>query len=623
MKRNKAEQIFLILFTFFLLNAAAVSVLAAFFLDKYARVFGEVTTDKLIVSAKLATTLVTHDELGRYRTAADLEDPDTKADYDKLLTELRKFAADNNLVYTYFIRYDADRDVQIAIIDSDSVPGSQWLIGEEGSVGDEFSLNTFLTGEPTCMTIGFDSINWPDIISAYAPIYDENNNIVAVAGVDIYDAEIVRVKNRAFIISGIFLFVTTSVVVIGIFGIRMFRKKAVAYEQASIAKSQFLSRMSHEIRTPMNAIIGFSRMAKKSEDLVQVKKHLKTIDESSKFLLQLINNILDISKIESGKMRLSLTANNPHALMANIKSMLSGNDHAKKLQLIFDGDANVPRAILCDSTFLTQIMMNLVSNAIKFTPEGGKVTVKMRLLHKEHTRCHLAFSVSDTGVGIASDKLSKVFDAFEQADGSITRKYGGTGLGLSIAKLLVSMMGGDLSVESVAGRGSVFFFDAWFDITAAVPEENVDASAAKRTQDYHGKAAPPALSGKIVLVAEDNNINQYIAGHVMEELGGQVEFANNGREAVDMFMDAPDRYRLIFMDIQMPEMDGFEATRLIRASGVPGATEIPIIAMSANVFREDVDQALASGMNGHVGKPFEISTVINAIVNVLEDKEEK
>ena len=625
MRRNRAETVFLVLFTFFLLNAAAVSFVATFFLDKYARVFGEITTDKLIVAAKLATTLVTTDELGRYRTETDLEDPDTKADYDKLLVKLRKFAADNNLVYVYFIRYDADKKVQIAIIDSDPVPGSQWLIGEDESVGDEFSLNTFLTGEPTCMSIGFYSIDWPGIISAYAPIYDADNNLFAVAGVDIHDREIVQVKNHAFIISMVFLFETVAVVVLGIIGVRMFRRKAVAYEQASIAKSQFLSRMSHEIRTPMNAIIGFSRMAEKSENLTQVKQHLQTIDDSSKFLLQLINNILDISKIESGKMVLSLTANNPYALMANIKSMLSGNAHAKKLHLVFEDDADIPQAILCDSTFFTQIMMNLVANAIKFTPEGGKVTVQMRLLQKDHTRCHLAFSVRDTGVGIAPDKLSKVFDAFEQADGGITRRYGGTGLGLSIAKLLVNMMGGDLSVESVVGEGSVFFFDAWFDTAAAVSADNAGASTVRRklTQDYRGDVAQPDLSGKIILVAEDNSINQFIAGHVIEELGAQAELANNGREAVDMFMNAPERYLLIFMDIQMPEMDGFEAPRLIRASSAPRANEIPIIAMSANVFREDIEQALASGMDDHVGKPFEICTVMNAIVNALNKNEEK
>jgi CheY-like chemotaxis protein len=285
----------------------------------------------------------------------------------------------------------------------------------------------------------------------------------------------------------------------------------------------------------------------------------------------------------------------------------------------------MPKHIMTDSTRLMQILMNLIGNALKFTPDGGKISMSVSLLPEHDSgKCHLGFTIQDTGIGIDPSKAKKLFDPFEQADSSTTRNYGGTGLGIAITKMFVEMLDGHITVNSELGKGSAFTFDILADIPseAQIREANdhmlesypASSENESSTAGTDNSDTPfPDCTGKTFIVAEDNEINQIIAKDVIERSGASLEFANNGQEAVDLFTANPTRYSAIFMDVQMPIMDGYEATRKIRALKVPGAAVIPIIAMTSNVFAEDYRNSISAGMNAHIGKPFEPEQIALAI----------
>jgi CheY-like chemotaxis protein len=336
--------------------------------------------------------------------------------------------------------------------------------------------------------------------------------------------------------------------------------------------------------------------------------YLEKVASSSSYLLSLLNDILDISKIEAGKMSLESIPMAPLSLLESVRAMVEPQAEAKGLSLIFGAGPDMPRFIVCDSTRLKQVVMNLVGNAIKFTPQGGEVHLKMRLKKTRGTRCNLEFEVRDSGIGIEEKNIGRLFGAFEQADSGTARKYGGTGLGLAISRRIVEMMDGHISVKSVYGKGAAFTFDIWADTAAS------DARVDETDESF------PDCTGLVFLVVDDNEINQIIISDMLGEHGAEVVRASRGEEAVRLFGESPERFHVVLMDIQMPDMDGFEATRQIRAMKVPQAVSVPIIAMTANVFKEDVDASLASGMNAHIGKPFEpgqIAAVLRKVRNEL------
>jgi PAS domain S-box-containing protein len=383
-------------------------------------------------------------------------------------------------------------------------------------------------------------------------------------------------------------------------------------EDAAQAKSAFLANMSHEIRTPMNVIIGLTHLMQRDTHEPVTADRLGKVGDAAQHLLDIINDILDLSKIDAGKLVLAPVDFSVDALLARSSSMVADGARRKGLALTVDrGD--LPQTLRGDALRLSQVLVNLLSNAVKFTPRGG-VTLRCSVLARDGLDCMVRFAVHDTGVGISADAQERLFSPFEQADGSTTRRFGGTGLGLSIARELAQLMGGSIGVESEAGRGSVFWFTARLQ---AMPSRGAVApasqpAAASRAAELEIKRRH---AGARVLIADDNRINQELATELLRLVDLQVDVADNGRIAADM----ADRggYDLILMDMQMPEMDGLESTRLIRSRPALDAT--PIVAMTASAFGADRDACLAAGMNDHIGKPVNPVTLYEVLLRWLDE----
>ncbi|MDR2151153.1 MAG: response regulator [Spirochaetaceae bacterium] len=517
-------------------------------------------------------------------------------------------------------------------------------------------------------------------------------------------------------------------------------------EQSNKAKTSFLSRMSHEMRTPMNAIIGMTAIAQASHDKERMEYCLNKINDASIHLLGVINDILDMSKIEAGKFELSYSEFNFEKMLLRVTNVMNFRIDEKQQNFVVHLDRTIPKWIYSDEQRLAQVITNLLSNAVKFTPENGSITLSVEDTTPEtmdrSVESNLRITVVDTGIGISHEQQKRLFTSFEQADGSIARKFGGTGLGLAISKNIVDLMGGAIWIESEEGKGAAFIVEItvavrqvaeetvypidWHKLRVLVVDDSPDileyfkyfaetihiqcitalsgAEACrilehtepfdiifvdwrmpvmngieltqKIKHDYKHKAVVIMISatewatledeakkagvdgfiakplfpsvlvncindhlsmrkstapiseqeqqsiieifaGLEILLAEDVEINQEIVIALLEETGVTVTCADNGLKAVEMFAAAPARYALVLMDISMPEMDGFEATKRIRALSHPQAKTVPIIAMTANVFREDIEQCLASGMNDHLGKPIDIEEMMTKLKHYL------
>ncbi|MCL2792590.1 MAG: response regulator [Spirochaetaceae bacterium] len=514
-------------------------------------------------------------------------------------------------------------------------------------------------------------------------------------------------------------------------------------QTASRAKSSFLANMSHEIRTPMNAIIGMTNIAKSTNSIERKEYALKKIEEASNHLLDIINDILDMSKIEANKLELNSEAFDFEEMLKKTINIINFRIVEKKQKFAVYIDEKIPHTLICDDKRLSQVITNLLSNAVKFTPENGAINLSVDLLKDENNICKIQFSIVDTGVGISEEHQTRLFNPFEQAESSTTRKYGGTGLGLALTKRIVELMGGTISVVSALGKGSAFTFtikaekaieevsnmapanginvgnirilivdddrdilEYFVDIamrfnmtcdTAASGEEalalikkgnlydicfvdwmmpgmdGIELSRQIRenyttelviimissfewqqiktqakdagltrflpkpifpsdfiacinkcfgidllSKGYAGESEKiDSFWGYRALLVEDIEINREIVIALLEPTLLEIDCAENGAEALRMFSEAPEKYNIIFMDLQMPKMDGYEATRNIRALDNEKSKTIPIIAMTANVFKEDVENCLAAGMNGHVGKPLDFVIVLNILRQYL------
>jgi len=373
---------------------------------------------------------------------------------------------------------------------------------------------------------------------------------------------------------------------------------------ASKAKSDFLANMSHEMRTPMNAIIGMAHIGKNSDDLTRKDYSLGRIEDASKHLLGVINDVLDVSKIEAGKFDLSHTVFDFESVMQRVLNVVKFRADEKMQTLSIFIDNEIPRALIGDDHRLAQVITNILGNAIKFTPEKGFIDLYARVVSTNGDVCIIEVSIADNGIGISHDQQDKLFDSFHQTESSTTRNYGGTGLGLSISKSIVEMMGGRIWVESEIGKGSTLTF------TVELRRCNHFADTLSLRESDFRPIIRETYEGRQILLVEDVDINREIVLTLLEPTLVSIDYAENGAEAVRMFEASPEKYDMLFMDIQMPEMDGYEATRLIRALDTQRAKSVPIIAMTANVFREDVEKCLESGMNGHVGKPINIDELI-------------
>ena len=511
---------------------------------------------------------------------------------------------------------------------------------------------------------------------------------------------------------------------------------------ANQAKSVFLSNMSHEMRTPMNAIIGMTNIALSSGDPSRRDYCLRKVNDASNHLLGVINDILDMSKIDSGKFTLSPNEFNLEKLLIRAVNIVNFRLDEKRLQFGVHLAHDLPFSLIADDQRLAQVITNLLSNAVKFTPEGGNISVEVRMLHEDETGCHIYVAVTDTGIGISPEQQKQLFTSFSQADASISRKYGGTGLGLAISRSIVEKMGGRIWVESEMGKGSKFAFEftaprgsmseeegtpSWpvrgeslrvlvvdddtsilesfkdiarklnfqcdvassgeealgklsankpydvlfidwrmpdingIELTRQVRDKGMDnsvvimISSAEWTEIEHSAREAgvnkfaskplfasvigdmireclgivqekkdgtdlPDFSGYHILLAEDNEVNQEIVLSLLEPTGVAITVAENGTRALTIFAEEPDSFDLIFMDMHMPEMDGITAARNIRALATPNAQQVPIVAMTANVFREDVDRCLEAGMNDHIAKPLDFNDVLDKMKRYLRRK---
>ena len=484
------------------------------------------------------------------------------------------------------------------------------------------SRQVFLTGQPAILTPTESAFGL--LLGGNAPILDKNGNVIGVIAVSVNNATVYLTMKQLFIALIIMGIILLGVILFLMLKVSQFLKSA---QNATDAKSAFLADMSHEIRTPMNAIIGMTTIGKATDSMEKKNYAIEKIEEASKHLLGVINDILDISKIEAGKYSLANAEFEFKKMLQRVMTVSKFRMDEKNQKFIIQTDKAIPKLIMGDEQRLAQIITNLLSNAVKFTPENGTITLDIKCLEINKNRearasqgiesskepytstCTLQIEVTDTGIGISHEQQSRLFKSFEQADRNTSLNYGGTGLGLKISKNFVEMMNGNVWIKSELGKGSTFGFTIRAEVVPKTREERDTVNEANRTN--HESSA--RFDGRYILLAEDIEINREIVMTLLEPTLLGIECAVTGKEAVHKFRKEPEKYSMIFMDIHMPEMDGYEATQAIRALDAPNAKTIPIIAMTASVFQEDIEKCLKAGMNGHIGKPIDLEAILEKL----------
>ena len=389
-------------------------------------------------------------------------------------------------------------------------------------------------------------------------------------------------------------------------------------ETASLAKTRFLNNMSHDIRTPMNAILGYAQLMEdelKGKELPEASEHLEKLQQSGRILLSIINNVLDMARIESGRMEIDENYAQIEDIWQNLFELFE--DEAKKKNIVFHYKVDVEhKHILTDVTKIEEIFVNIMSNAMKYTLSGGFVTVNVEELPCDESGYIIVRTrVSDTGIGMSQDYLTKIFEPFTREQNTTKSKITGTGLGMSIVKKYVALLGGTINVESELGKGSVFI--------VTLKHKIADKSYYAKKYVENQETGSGILKGRNVLLAEDNDLNAEIAEIILERAGLKTERVENGIQCINRIMEMPvGTYDMVLMDIQMPKMDGYKATQEIRHLPDKAKTCIPIIAMTANAFEEDKKAALAAGMNGHIAKPIQVDKLLSTLSEIIRQQED-
>jgi signal transduction histidine kinase len=619
MKRNVLDKIGIGLFLISALLVLFLSIFVASMMGSIADYMDEDIVQRLLAVSRYLASQIEPEEVAELRVPGDMDKPL----YGELKRRLVDFAEENALLYAYYyIPAGENGEMLQPVVDNDLTEDAYTLESEPLEM--ELAPELALGGTAAVTEFSFYSEGFSGLLSAFAPIYSrDGGSVIAVAGVDITDEQIIAVRRLLGTLSVVLVACVAVVAVSGSFNVflhirreRQLRGALNAAMDASRAKGDFLSQMSHEIRTPMNVILGMAAVLKDSRDIEAYSDGLRKIESAAAHLLGVINDILDISKIESGKMVLFEEPFDFRKMIDDIKIIIDFNVANKKQIFTVDVDQALPDWLIGDKQRLGQVITNLLSNAVKFTPEGGAITLTARLDDAAYGESGAAadddaairVSVKDEGIGITEEQMSRLFRSFEQADNSTSRRFGGTGLGLAISKHIIEAMGGGIWAVSEPGKGSEFIFTLTLKRGQAT-DDGGGGELLQETRDF---------TGHNILIAEDIEINQEILYALLEPTGIKMEFAENGRVAVEKFAAANGGYDIVFMDIQMPEMDGYAATRGIRALDLPNAGEVPIIAMTANVFKEDIDRVLVEGMNGHLGKPVVIDDIMRTLAKYLQ-----
>jgi signal transduction histidine kinase len=618
MKRSVLDKIGIGLFLISALLVLFLSIFVASMMGSIADYMDEDIVQRLLAVSRHLASQIEPEEVAELRVPGDMDKPL----YGELKRRLVDFAEENAVLYAYYyIPAGESGDMLQPVVDNDLTEDAYTLESEPLEM--ESAPEAALDGTAAVSEFSFYSEGFSGLLSAFAPVYSrDGGSVIAVAGVDITDEQIIAVRRLLGTLSVVLVACVAVVAVSGSFNVflhirreRQLRGALDAAMDASRAKGDFLSQMSHEIRTPMNVILGMAAVLKNSDDIKTYGDGLAKIESAAAHLLGVINDILDISKIESGKMTLFEEPFDFRKMIDDIKIIIDFTVANKRQIFTVDVDRELPVCLIGDKQRLAQVITNLLSNAVKFTPEGGAISLAARLegyagdgdAEEKSGGADIRVSVKDNGIGITQEQMSRLFQSFEQADNSTSRKFGGTGLGLAISKHIIEMMGGRIWAASEPGKGSEFIF------TLTLKRGELPDSGG-------GEPLPESrdFTGHSILIAEDIEINQEILYALLEPTGLKIEFAENGRVAVEKFAAANGGYDIVFMDIQMPEMDGYAATRGIRALDLPNAGAVPIIAMTANVFKEDIDRVLAAGMNGHLGKPVVIDDIMRTLARYLQ-----
>ena len=717
---------------------------------------------RLFVTATMARDLLSPEDLDRLRITPDSparhEDWFEDDSFLALRARLEQFGREYGLEYVYYY-FRIDSFVQ-PLIDNDPLVSTAYTPASGLILIDDEARNAW-NERRIVVAAGETFIDADGLMTAYAPILGADGEVTALVGVDILDEQIFALREQIGLLSGrieslsrritylIGGMIATLLLLLagGVLTFLATRRRAamlsdalIQAKHASRAKSDFLANMSHEMRTPLNAVIGMTSIAMNSADPERREYCLTKIEEASTHLLGVINDVLDYSKIEAAKFELVEVEFDFEKMLQKVCDVIIFKVAEKKQVFNVWVDTDIPGQLLGDDQHIAQVVANFLSNAVKFTPEGGSITLSARLEGEKDGYSLIRVVVRDTGIGISDEQKARLFHSFEQADNTITKRFGGTGLGLVISKRIVEMMGGEVTVESELGKGSAFGFVAPFAKAKAAKSDGDPSPGADpglhalraliltgdliladflsalllhfgvvndRAEDYPGALALaesggaydicfadhdlPGLSpgdmirvlkdkaakqvfalisaiepgdvgqavksagadgfltkpvfpsgvlaalrgftavpdaavdpgsdgeareseddftGRRLLLVDDVAINREIVMAVLEPTNIAIDNAENGLIALNMFAEDPDRYDMIFMDVQMPEMDGYQATRRIRALDSPRAGSVPIIAMTANVFREDIEKALDAGMNAHIAKPVDFDEVL-------------
>jgi signal transduction histidine kinase/CheY-like chemotaxis protein len=749
-RQNHDINLFVVLLAASLLISLLVTILTARSASSSTDVLIEEVRGRMEASAVAASKLVSYERLTEIKTKEDAFSEEGEA----LRAEMTEFADEVNLLFVYYIKLLPGGGEEF-VIDNDPNPETVTYPGVsrepvDATIEAAKGLVTSITPEEVSrldLDARSDYFQLSDetdkvsFLSAYAPIYAPDGSVAYLAGVDGLRQNLHVVEESVNTLTVVQVMSLAASGVFWVVCMVLFRRRAKQSEEASRAKSSFLSSMSHELRTPLNAIIGMTAIGEAATETERKDYAFTKIEDASHHLMGVINDILDMSKIEAKKLELAPVDFLLEKTLMRVSDVMNFRIEEKDLDFKVHIDQSIPKRVHGDDQRLAQVLTNLLSNAVKFTPEGGSIHMEARLEGEEAGEYILYFSVKDNGIGLSDEQKSRLFQAFEQAEISTSRRYGGTGLGLAISKRIIEMMGGRIWVESEEGQGAKFSFTVrmghslvsypdgktmdWSSIRVlAVDDEKsvrdyfleiarantfgcdvavggddalsklaagnnydvcfvdwrmpgmdgitlsrkikeqsrgecivimisssdwreMEADArAVGVERYIAKPLFPSsiidalnayfgerccvdaenadvtdavcYDGVSIMLAEDMEINREIVLALLEPTGLHIDCAANGEEAVAMFKAAPGKYSLIFMDVRMPVMDGLEAATQIRSLDCAGAKTIPIIAMTANVFKEDIDKCLEAGMNGHIGKPLDFDAVLDILRRYLD-----